>query len=299
MASIDINKYDLVAIGEFSYGFDEIWEFRYKFLKKLIRSSTKTITIYCEIYDWQAKNFMQKNYFVGENEDCNNTMFSGAYRKNKFTQPHGILHNFVPYLIESRCYHKILKYMIKHHHRIRLIGLTPDKEKLPKITDQEKDEHMFDIIKKTLNSLHVNILWAHNRYIDNRKSVHDNSKWSLGHLLRQKYKTKYCIVLSQAYEGELRWCGFYLGHKSKTHIWEKRPFYKTFNFRAHKEWRHWNTMPGVHYHIFDNFGSEFVEFGDGYYEDHVHGYYEIARSREWDYVIFWNYVTPLQQISSY
>jgi hypothetical protein len=300
MLEIDIDKYDLIAIGEFSYGFNEIWEFRYKMLKKLIRTTNKPVTIFCEIYEWQAYNLMHKMYLNDNNEkvDCDNILFSRHIIKHKLRPPKGELYNYVPYIIESQIFHKILKYIIRHQNRINVVGIMPDKEK-EKVADNEIDEYMFGKIKRVLNTLHINILWAHNHYIDNRKSVHDKKVKSCGHHLKNKYKNKYCVILSQAYEGNLRWDSFYLGHTSKKHIWERHHFYKEFNFNSHKQWIHVNTLPGTHHHIYDNFKGDFIEFGDGYYESNVYGYDVIVKSCDWDYVIFWNYVNPLTPMRGY
>ena len=54
---IDYLKYSLIGIGEFSHGFQEIWDYRFQLLKKCMKYK-KNICIYCEISIWQADNIM-------------------------------------------------------------------------------------------------------------------------------------------------------------------------------------------------------------------------------------------------
>jgi hypothetical protein len=41
-----INNYSLIGIGEFSHGINDIWEYRYNFLKYCINKTNKNIIIF-------------------------------------------------------------------------------------------------------------------------------------------------------------------------------------------------------------------------------------------------------------
>jgi hypothetical protein len=294
MIDIDVNKYDLIAIGEFSYGFQEIWELRYEMLQKLIRSTNKNITIFCEIYDWQAYNLNNKLHDDINGQNCDDVLFSQTELKYKSKSPKGELYQYMPYLIESKIFYAIIKYISKHYHRINIVGIRPDETKSLNV-----DEYMFENITRNLNLTHINFLWAHNCYVDNRKSLYNHKEWSCGHKLKHKYGNNYCIILSQSHKGQIRWDSFYLGHSTKKHIWEKHHFYTSFNFYEHKKWSKFNKIPYIRYHIYRDFNGTFIEFADGYYEDRIFGHDNIIKVHNVDYLIFWNNVSPLVPMRKY
>lgn len=277
---IEIDNYDLIGIGEFSYGFEEIWDFRYKLLKRLIFSSRKKITLFLDITSYQAHNIQYSTYRNEDNKliDYDEIKFEGLTQKNKHVQPKGMLHNYVSYLLESKTFYKFIKYIRKHQSRINIVGL-----------HNHVDNHaeMYDKIKKHLCRTRLNLIFAHNNIIDSRKN---KDHTSCGYYLKNKLREKYCIILSQAEEGELRFCGFYLGHKFKYHVWYKEYFYHRFKY--HKYNRLYTKLKNP-YHILTHYCGEFMEFGDGYYECNNYGHDKMVTSHTWDFVLYWHVVTKL------
>jgi hypothetical protein len=64
---------------------------------------------------------------------------------------------------------KIIKYIRKNNNRIRLIGV--DNNKI------DRDYYIYKIIMKNIKKSHINLFWAYNYHVDNRKSSLDNLKY--------------------------------------------------------------------------------------------------------------------------
>ena len=68
------------------------------------------------------------------------------------------------------------------------------------------------------------------KYIKNK-----NHKWFVGHYLKKKLKDNYCIVLSQAYEGNHRFNGYCIGENCKKRTWQLNYFTKKFKYDKNKK----------------------------------------------------------------
>lgn len=274
---MDINDYSLIGIGEFSYGFQEIWEFRYNLLKKIIRTTNKKIMLFMDVTKKQQQNINRLAYVDEDDklEKGEDLQFIERKFKNKFHEPIGMLGLYVPYVSESHIVYKILKYIKSHRDRIQVVGI----KNIP-----TKD--VCNEIKKLLNTTtHINLLFAHNNIVDDRIK---KNYVSCGHYLKKIYGKKYCIILSQASQGELRFDSFYLGHHSDTHVWEHTHFYKFFMFKSKK----YNKLDN-NYKLCKRYCKKLIEFGNGYYENTKYGHNEILSSHTWDFMLFWNVATKL------
>ncbi len=60
---MNIDDYYLIGIGEFSYGIQDSWFFRFDLLKKVIKTTDKKITIFSETSIWQGNNIINKTYY--------------------------------------------------------------------------------------------------------------------------------------------------------------------------------------------------------------------------------------------
>jgi erythromycin esterase-like protein len=81
-------EYKLIAIGEFSHGIEESWQFRFDLLKYFMKNTNKKIFIFNKMDNWQANNIMNNTIFSRELNkfvDYNKikTMYSSV-RNNRF-----------------------------------------------------------------------------------------------------------------------------------------------------------------------------------------------------------------------
>jgi hypothetical protein len=247
---------NLIGIGDFSHGDINIWNYRFKLLKKYMKNTNKKIVIFNEMSIWQGKNIM------------NNTIWN--IDKKKFETFNGIkiekeiadtrYHKYWQYCshgILSKIFLEIIRYIRKHKNRITIIGVDNDKV--------DANSGMYKIIIKNLDFNNINFFWAHNDHVG-------NLKYSCGHYLKEKLKDKYYIILSNAKQGELRFNGFCLGKDCNTRIWTKY-FYAKFK----------------------NKNNKILEFSNSYWIGHDNsyqgGYY--VKNIKYDYLLIFNKVSKL------
>lgn len=291
-----ILKYSLIGIGEFSHGIQESWDFRFNLLKYTMLHTNKNIVIFNEMSIWQADNIM------------NNTIWSTKlnkpihYKGIKIEQPiqnkdfvGGVLWQYCNHTSESNIFLKIIKYIRKNKNRITIIGIDNDKI--------DRDYDMFKIVKCNMNPINIHFIWAHNDHICDRVLSNDNlvyitnknHKYSMGHYLRTQYKYKYCIILSQAYEGENRFNSYCIGSNCKKRLWGLKYFYKKFKYNPCKQYLHHKPCS-----LLTNYKEPFINFSNSYYKKNKSGIAEYTQNDErWNYVLFWNIVSRLVPLNTY
>ena len=296
---LNVHEYNLIGIGEFSHGIQESWQYRLNLLKQTMKQTNKNITVFIELSIWQANNIMNYTEIVPKVKPI-------KYIKNKnikieepveLTQSSswGKLWQYVMHAGESNIFLKIIKYIRKHSDRINLIGTDNDM--------LDRDYDMYKIIMKNLNKAHINFFWAHNAHVDNRQYEKDNLKWIInkkhkwfcGHYLKEKLKDKYCIILSQAYQGENRFNSYCLGKDCITRIWQLKYFYKKFKHESNK--KHVDKLKS--FQLLDKFDSKLIEFSNSYFKKNDYGYHNLYDETTWNYILFWNKVTRLEPYYEY
>ena len=103
---------------------------------------------------------------------------------------------------------------------------------------------MYQTIIKNLSDDSINFFWAHNHHVDsleyhdyNMEYIENKShKWYCGYYLKQKLKDKYCIILTQAYEGTNRFNGYCSGKNCEKRTWKLKYFYKKFIYNPNKKY---------------------------------------------------------------
>lgn len=111
--------------------------------------------------------------------------------------------------------------------------------------------------------------WAHNAHVDNREYSEDNlnyiknknHKYFCGHYLKQKLKDKYCIILSQSYQGEQRFNSYCVNKNCKKRIWQLEYFYKKFKYLPNKKYVNENKQ----FQLLRTFTEPLIEFSNSYY----------------------------------
>lgn len=283
-------KYKLIGIGDFTHGIEESWLYRFKLIKFIIKNTNKNINIFNEMSIWQASNVM------------NNTIWSRE--KNKFIRYDkikkedpiqngdyvgGELWQYIPHCFESNIILKIIKYIRKNKERITLYGIDND--------TIDRDYDMYKIIINNMDDNKINLLFASNNHISTNKLHKDNylyiknknHKWYCGYYLRKKLKKDYCIILSQAYEGYVRFNGYCIGNNCESRINQLKYIYKKYKYIKLKKYVKENKK----YQLLDKFTDKFLNFSNSYYKKNKYGYQSIDVINDQNYILFWNNVNHL------
>lgn len=152
-----------------------------------------------------------------------------------------ISNNFGPFIIRSDIYLDIVKFINEHKDRITIKSIQ----------------------NMNIDKTKINFVWAHNKMIDDRQDT-------LGSYLNNNYN--YCIVLSQAYKGEIR--VVYQGT------------YDYMNF----------TIPVLENYdegLLTEFNDELYEFSNRKCKNMI----QKIRSNSWTYILFYKKITALRDIS--
>ena len=290
-----ILNYKLIGIGEFSHGIMESWIFRFNLLKYAMENSNKNIIIFNEMSIWQADNIM------------NNTIWS--IKDNKYIKHEGMkieepiqnnnyvggkLWQYCGHVMESKIFLEIIKYIRTHKDRITIIGIDNDK--------LDRDYDMYKIIMKNYDENNINFLWAHNHHISTMNLSNDtykyiknkNHKLFLGYYLKKKLKDNYCIILSQAYEGENRFNGYCKGENCNERTFQLKYIYKKFKYDKNKKYVNVN-ISNNNYQLLTDYKEPLISFSNSYYEVNKYGVqnYDEIKLNNFNYILFWNKVSRL------
>lgn len=294
-----LKYYNLIGIGEFSHGINECWIFRFMFLKYIIDNTNSNVIIFNEMAKWQADNIMNDTYIDIKTDKPLKTKNVIKYEKPIFTNtlepPWGKLWQYCFHAMESPIFVKIIKYIKKNRKRITIIGI--DNETL------SRDYDMYKIIMNRLKTTSVNFLWAHNSHVDCRKlepfdyewtkSDYPKLKYRCGYYLKNTLKSKYCIILSQAYSGSQRFNSWCYGKICEKRMWTDKYFIKHFEYKKHKKYV--DVKKNVS--LYEKFDNNLIEFSNSYFDHSKQGECAISESKKWTYILFFNSVTPLIKIS--
>lgn len=272
--TIDYGKYNLIGIGDFSHGDQNIWTYRFNMLKNIIISTDKKIIIFNEDSEEHCDNIMNTKKKLSYYKDYGVEQDKYAY---------GPIEKYAYRIYDSPIYLEIIKYIRKNKNRITIVGV--DNGKLA------RDKNMANIILKRLNKYKINIFWAHNDHVDSRKITqpyetkwHDE-KYRCGYYLKKKLKDKYCIVLSTGYKGKIRFDGR-CSDKYCTDIkYYTKPMFRKFIIKKYSKY-----TDGLH----KNFDDKIAEYSQFTFPNNK---LYMMSSRSYDYVLFFKNVIPLPLIS--
>ena len=151
---------------------------------------------------------------------------------------------------------------------------------------------------KSYNQNNINFFWAHNHHVndqilsnDTYKYIKNKShKWYCGHYLKNKLKNDYCIILSQAYEGENRFNGYCIGDNCKTRIWQLEYIYKKFKYPSNKKYVDNDNK----YQLLTEYNEKLISFSNSFYKGNKYGVSSSdTNNKKWNYILFWNKVNRL------
>jgi len=156
---------------------------------------------------------------------------------------------------------------------------------------------MYKIIMKNYKPTNINFLWTHNSHISNSSLSDDNlnyiknknHKWFCGHYIKKKLKDDYCIILSQAYEGENRFNGYCIGDVCKKRTWQLNHIYKKFKYAKNKKYVNENKK----YQLLTEYDEPLIAFSNSYYKDNKYGVSSYDDIKTFNYILFWNRVNKL------
>ena len=217
------NQYDLIGIGDFSHGDNNIWIYRLKLIKFFIKNTNKKITIFNEDNDEHSKNIMNTNKKLSYYKNY------GLYQ-NKYG--YGPLTKYCYRVYDSPIYLEIIKYIRKYKNRIKIIGVDP--------SVIERGKYMANTILDNFNKNHINLFFAHNDHVNNQKITEKyetkwhNEKYRCGYYLKQKLKEKYCIILSTGYKGKIRFDCYCDDKYCTNRISYKKPIFKSFEINEYR-----------------------------------------------------------------
>jgi hypothetical protein len=309
---MEFANYSLVGIGEFSHGIEEIWDFRYKLLCHAVKNTTHKIFIFNEMSVWQADNLMNGTIVVPNTDRTithKNIKIERPIDGLKIAPSWGCLWQYVGHTSESKIFYKIIKYIRKHIDRIELVGIDND--------TLSRDYDMYQNIINRINlqdNQNINFFWAHNYHVDSRKMSWDNYKYTkdehpnlthtCGYYLKKLLKDKYCIILSQAYQGINRFNGYCKGDACKTREWLMKYFYKSFKYAPNKKYTIKQTSGTRQnnkksFQMLDKFDNRLIEFSNSFYSKHKDGHQDKVDSQTWDFILFWDKVSYLEPFCTY
>ncbi len=287
----DHDLYNIIGIGEFSHGVIDIWQYRFNLLKHVIKNTNKKINIFNEMSVWQADNI--RNFTVYSNQHkkyikCNHIKKETPIQSDNYVG--GVYWQYINHAMESVIFIKIIKYIRKHNDRIFIYGIDNDK--------LDRDYFMYSQVLKRFNKNYINYVWAHNHHINSSLLNTDttnyiknkNHIYTMGYYLKQKFKDKYCIILSQAYQGENRFNGYCYGISCNSRRFQLNYIYHKFK---HNECKKYINNKSNH-QLLKYFDSNFICFSNSFYDNNKYGAQSIVKyNNTWSYVLFFNIVSKL------
>jgi len=289
-----MNEYQLVGIGDFTHGCKDIPQFITQLLEFLIKNTNKPIKLFTENSYWRCDNIMNHKKIIYQKPKLWN---------NKY--PSGKLGLYAGYGAESPEYISFIKLIRKHRDRITIIGADPD------IID--RDEAMAKTILDGLLSKDegYNIWYAANHHIDTDKYEEMNQKWVpnpeiqryfAGYHLQKKLGNEYCIILSQAYKGIVRYTGVCISDDCEYRISNLDYIWSDFIIPESKKYV--NNLQPVTLYNNKEFITDLMPFFNAPYHTGLKKETPIGLSggiygkntKKWNYILFFNQVHKLEQI---
>ena len=151
---------------------------------------------------------------------------------------------------------------------------------------------------KYYNKNNINFLWASNHHIgdlplsaENLTYIKNkNHKWFLGHYLKKKLKDKYCIILSQSFEGSNRFNSYCIGKNCNKRTYQLNYFTKKFKYDKNKKYVNLNKK----YQLLTDYNEPLISFSNSYYKGNKYGVQDYIDTNIFNYILFWNKVNCLE-----
>lgn len=289
-----LDSHRLVGIGDFTHGCKDTWDFIIGLLEYLILNTDKPIKLFTENSAHKCKAIMTHKkikYFKP-------FMYEGRF-------PTGKLGIYSGYTSESPEFFQLIKFIRKYKNRIEIIGTDND------TIDRDKSMSI-----KILNNLHeknlgYNIWFGSNHHIDTSKYNLMNQKWVsnphiqryfAGHYLKKKLANEYCIILSQGYEGTIRFNGVCIGDDCEYRIANLDYIWKDFKIPQYKKYLN-KKDPITLYNNKEFQTNSMVIFNAVYHASldkekpiGLSGGLYCKNTHNWDFILFFNKVHKLEQL---
>ncbi len=289
-----LDTHQLVGIGDFTHGCTDIPIFIKQLLDFIIKNTNKQIKLFTENSAWRCENIMKHSKLI--------------YKKpllwnNKW--PSGKLTLYAGYGAESPECLELIKFIRKHRNRITIIGADPD------IID--RDEAMAKTILDGLlpKNEGYNIWYAANHHVDTDKYEEMNQKWLpnpeiqryfAGYHLCNKLGNEYCIILSQAYKGIVRYSGVCIGDDCEYRISNLDYIWKDFIIPDYKKYA--NKKTNISFYDKKEFNVDKLAIFNAPYHAGLKkiepiglsgGFYS-RNTKNWNYILFFNEIHKLESI---
>lgn len=192
---MNLEKYILVGVGDFSHGVNEIWTYRQNILNQILKTGRKP-KIFIEDLEYGPKNIQNDNKI---HIDIKKYDYRNSFTMMRYT---GFR------IHDSPTYLKFIRFIKKNN--IQIIGVDPDN----KYREKEMADNIIKYITEDANnrdndvSSYIYIFFGHNFHIDDRKINYDSPhEYTTGHFLKEKFQDKYCVILSCGLGGSIRFDG--------------------------------------------------------------------------------------------
>ena len=258
-------------------------------LDYLLKHTNKKIHLFTENSHWRGENIMKDSKL----RYAKPIMWNGKY-------PFGKLGYYIGYGGESPEILDLVKFIRKNRDRITIYGADPD------IID--RDEAMSKTILANLLPEGINIWFAANHHVDTDKYEEMSQKlvpnpekirYFAGYYLRKALGKQYCIVLSQAYQGTVRYNGICIGDDCYDRIANLDYIYRDFTITEFRKY----VVDKKKIQLLDrkDFVVDEMPFFNATYHCGIKRLKCIGDSgglygkntKKWNYMLFWNKVGKL------
>jgi erythromycin esterase len=271
-------RYRLIGIGDFTHGIEDIWEFRFDFLKEVMEKTDKNITIFIEDTKEHTDNIMNDDELIFESEY--------GVSEGKFA--YGPLDRYSYRAWDSPIYLEIISYIRSNKDRIQIIGVDAE--------TQARDKEMAQNILSNLHKSNYNFWWAANAHVDSREITESyelkwipDEKYRCGYYLREELGARYCIVLSTGYKGRVRFSSICDNSDCDNRTFPEIPILEDF---VHEPYKKYVTDDNYIMYIRGEFDEPLIEFTDAKFPDGPF----VIKNTDWDYLVFFNKVQGLKMI---
>ena len=290
-----LDSVQVVGLGDFTHGCPDIQRFVIQFLEYLIKNTDKPIKLFTENSGWRADNIMK-------------------HPKLRFMKPRlwnnrwpvGKLGHYVGYGGESPECLEFIKFIRANRARITIIGADPD------IIDRD------EIMAKTIltgmypKGQGYNIWYAANHHVDIGKYELMNQKWVpnpervryyAGWHLKQALGRDYAFIISQGYQGTVRYNGICLGDDCADRIVSLDYIWRDFVVPEFK--RYTNRMQNIELLGNAKFQQNKLAVFNASYHARLTQLKPVGQSgglydknnKGWTYILFFNKVGRLEPLS--
>lgn len=275
------DSYQLIGIGDFSHGDSNIWTYRLDLLKKcLLDYPSRKITIFIEDTIDHTNNIMMDEKLI---IDSSYGVFENKY-------PYGPLERYCIRSWDSKIFYEIIQFI--RDNNIEIIGVNSP--------TQARDKKMAQTIIEKLNTSNINFFWAANAHVDSRpitesyelKFVPDEL-FRAGYYLKKHFKDKYLIIVSAAYEGEIRFNSICSNKDCDKRTFPEIPFFENFHIDNLKKY-----VTSNDYNLYDaiNFKDPIVEFSDAKFPNDFNQ--KVYDLKTFDKVLFFSKSNKLELFNS-